>query len=80
MEPDVIINCGRKCNDKCGCIKTIIAILVILFAFVLGVIIQSVFGIVAALTLAYFIAIITGLAIAIILLVIYAICKCRRRL
>ncbi len=80
MEPDVIINCGRKCNDKCSCIRIIIAILVVLLAFVLGVIIQSAFNIVAALTLAYFIAILTGLAIAVILLAIYVACKCRRRL
>lgn len=75
MEPDIVINCGKKNNCKGNCIKIIIAILTILFAFVLGVIIENVFGIVAMLTLAYFVAILTGLIIAILAILIYIICK-----
>lgn len=78
MEPDIIINCNKKCNNKCNCFKIIIALLAIILAFAIGVVVQSLFGIVATLTLAYFIAIITGLIIALISIAIFAKCICNR--
>lgn len=78
MEPDVIIKCGNKQCSKCNCFTQVLGILGIIFAFVLGVVIESAFDIVASMTIAYFAAILTGVIIAIVLITIFMVCICKR--
>ena len=78
MEPDVIIKCGGKQCGKCNCFTQILGILGIIFAFILGVVIESTYGIVASMTIAYFTALLTGVIIAIVLIALFMLCICRR--
>ena len=78
MEPDIIINCNKKSNNKCNCFKIVIAILSVILAFALGIVLESAINLVSILSLAYFIAVITILIIAIISIIIIAKCICRR--
>ena len=78
MEPDIIINCNKKCNNKCNCFKIIIAILSVILAFALGIVLESAVNLVSALSLAYFIEVITILIIEILSIIIFAKCICKR--
>lgn len=74
MEPDIIINCSKTCDTKNNCYKVIVAILSVILAFAIGIVLQSIIDIAEILSIAYFIAIITILIIAIISILIYAKC------
>lgn len=78
IEPDIIINCSKPCNNKTNCTKTIVAILSVILAFAIGIVIQSVVDVASILSLVYFIAIITILIIDIIAILVYEKCTCRK--
>lgn len=76
MEPHVTICCNRK-DKKCCCLNRILAIILGLFAFVLGIIIGIITDIVSIIGAVYFYAIATILLLMAILLIIYILCSCR---
>lgn len=78
MDPEVVINCKRK-DKKCSCIDLVITILVVLFAFVLGIVLGAATGIVETIGLVYFLAILTVFAVLAILTLIYRLCMCKNK-
>lgn len=78
MEPEVSICCSNK-DKKCRCLYIILAILVTLFAFTLGVIIGALTSILSLIGASYFLAILTVLALLTILTIIFIICNCRNQ-
>lgn len=77
MEPEVTICCGKK-NRKCGCIDLSIIIISVLLAFVLGVIIAVQTTIIDLVGIVYFYAVLTILAVLLILGIVYKICNCKK--
>lgn len=79
MEPQVSINCKRLRNSCC-CLSIIIAIFSLLLVFAVGVLIGAVTALFSIIGLGAFIVLITLLAITVITLIIYYLCRdCRRR-
>lgn len=81
MEPQVNVNCCmRRSNNSCCCLSIIITIFALLLVFALGVLIGGVTGLFALIGVGAFIVLLTLLAVTLIALIIYYLCRnCRRR-
>ena len=74
MEPQVTICCNGK-EKKDNCLYKILFIIIVLFAFVLGIIIGALTGIVEAIGAVFFFAVGTILFILAALVLIYILCN-----
>ncbi len=77
MESDIDIYCKNDCKKKdCTCLYIITALISLILFFFLGVLVQSLVGVVAALTLgAVIVLLITLLILLIISLILLLCCK-----
>ena len=78
MEPQVTICCNRK-EPKNNCLFIILDIIIVIFAFVLGVIIGALTGFVEAIGVVFFYAVATILVVLAALVLVYLWCGSRRR-
>ncbi len=78
MEPQVTICCNKK-EPKNNCLYKILDIIIILFAFVLGVIIGALTGLVEAIGAVFFYAVATILFVLGALVLVYLLCGNKRR-
>lgn len=77
MDQQINLNCKRRRAPVC-CMDLVVGILLIAFAFVLGVIVESVAGLVAILGLGALIVLAVMLAIMIIIRIIMIVLNCCR--
>ena len=78
MEPQVTICCNGK-GRKNNCLYTILFIIIVLFAFVLGIILGALTGLVETLGAVFFLAVATILFILAALVLIYILCNNQKR-
>lgn len=68
-----------KRRNCCCCLKTVVCILLILFAVAFGILFESIFRIIAALTIGAFIVLLITLGIMAIVGLILYLCCCKPR-